>query len=81
MLVISRKTTEAIMIDDNIEIVVMEVSKDKIKLGINAPKEIKVKRKEVYVTEEANKVASKSISREMLERMFDTKKGSASNGN
>ena len=48
MLVLSRKKNEAIKINDNITIVVVEIRGDKVRLGINAPKEITVHRQEVY---------------------------------
>jgi carbon storage regulator len=49
MLVLTRKLNERIMIGDEIEITVVEIKGDAIKLGINAPKEIKVHRKEIYL--------------------------------
>ncbi|QDT46987.1 carbon storage regulator CsrA [Symmachiella dynata] len=48
MLVLSRKKNESIVIDDNIVITVVEVRGDKVRLGIQAPKEIPVHRSEVY---------------------------------
>ncbi len=48
MLVLSRKKNESIMIDDDIAIVVIEIRGDKVRLGIEAPKERSVHRKEVY---------------------------------
>jgi len=48
MLVLSRKKNEAIIINDDITIVVVEIRGDKVRLGINAPKEIPVHRQEVY---------------------------------
>ena len=48
MLVLSRKKNESIVINDNITIVVVEVRGDKVRLGIEAPKEIPVHRKEIY---------------------------------
>ena len=48
MLVLSRKKNESIIIDDQIRIVVIEVRGDKVRLGIEAPKEIPVHRQEVY---------------------------------
>lgn len=48
MLVLSRKKNESIVIDDNIKIVVVEIRGDKVRLGIEAPKEIPVHRREVY---------------------------------
>ena len=48
MLVLSRKKNESIIINDNIRIVVVEIQGDKIRLGIEAPKDISVHRQEVY---------------------------------
>jgi len=48
MLVLSRKKNEAIKINDNIEIVVVEIRGDKVRLGINAPKDVPVHRQEIY---------------------------------
>lgn len=48
MLVLTRKKNEAIVINDDIEIVVVEVRGDKVRLGINAPKAVPVHRREVY---------------------------------
>lgn len=48
MLVLSRKKNESIIINDNITIVIVEIRGDKVRLGIEAPKEIPVHRKEVY---------------------------------
>ncbi len=50
MLVLTRKTNQSIMIGDDIEVSVLAVSKDKIRLGITAPREVSVFRKEVYLT-------------------------------
>ena len=48
MLVLSRKKNESIVINDNIVITVVEVRGDKVRLGIEAPREIPVHRSEVY---------------------------------
>lgn len=48
MLILSRRKNESIVIGDDIEIIVTDVCKGKIRLGINAPKEIPVHRKEIY---------------------------------
>ena len=48
MLVLSRQKEQTIMIGDNIEITVVDIRGDKVRLGINAPSEITVHRKEVY---------------------------------
>ena len=49
MLALTRKTGDAIMINNNIEITVLEVRGDQVKIGISAPKEISIYRKEVYL--------------------------------
>ena len=48
MLVLSRKTNESIVIRDDIVITVMETRRDKVRLGIEAPKDVPVHRREVY---------------------------------
>ena len=48
MLVLSRQRDESIIIGDDIEIVIVDVRGDKVRLGINAPREISVHRKEIY---------------------------------
>ena len=48
MLVLSRQRDETIMIGDDVEITVVDIRGDKVRLGINAPRTIQVHRKEVY---------------------------------
>jgi len=48
MLVLSRQKDESIMIGDNVEITIVDVRGDKVRLGITAPREIPVHRREVY---------------------------------
>ena len=48
MLVLSRKLNESIIIDDQIKITIVEIRGDKIRLGIEAPKNVSVHRREVY---------------------------------
>ena len=48
MLVLSRQRDETIMIGDDIEVTVVDIRGDKVRLGINAPREVSVHRKEVY---------------------------------
>lgn len=48
MLVLSRKSNESIVINNNITVTVVEIRGDKVRLGIVAPKEIPVHRQEVY---------------------------------
>ncbi len=48
MLVLSRKKNESIVINNDITIVVVEIRGDKVRLGVDAPKEVPVHRREVY---------------------------------
>lgn len=48
MLVLSRKRDESIVIGDEIRVMVIEIRGDKVRLGVNAPKEVTVHRQEVY---------------------------------
>jgi len=48
MLVLSRKKNESIIINDNITVTVIEIRGDKVRLGIEAPKDVSVHRREVY---------------------------------
>lgn len=63
MLVIKRKETESILIGDDIEIIISEISADKVKICINAPKEIKISRKELVETCEFNITASEKTNK------------------
>ena len=49
MLVLSRQKDESIMIGDEVEITIVDVRGDKVRLGINAPRNIAVHRKEIYL--------------------------------
>ncbi|MDW5300483.1 MAG: carbon storage regulator [Sedimentibacter sp.] len=63
MLVIKRKVSESILIGDDIEIIISEISQDKVKIAINAPKEVKITRKELAETCEFNITASEKINK------------------
>jgi len=58
MLVLTRKTNQSIMIGDEIEVSVLAVSRDKIRLGITAPRDIPVFRKEVYLSIQEEKISA-----------------------
>jgi carbon storage regulator len=66
MLVISRRAGESILIADGIEIEVLEPGPTRVKLGIRAPKDIAVLRKEVRLTEEQNRAAAREIPLDLL---------------
>ena len=61
MLILSRKKDETIIIDDHIEISIVEIKGDQVKIGIKAPRSVKIFRHEVYLAiQEANEAAAKS---------------------
>jgi carbon storage regulator len=49
MLALSRKKNEAIVINNNIEITILEIKGDQVKVGISAPKDVAIYRKELYL--------------------------------
>lgn len=49
MLALTRKKGEALVINNNVEVTILEIRGDQIKIGVNAPKEVPVYRKEVYL--------------------------------
>ena len=57
MLVLSRKKNESIVINNDITIVVVEIRGDKVRLGVEAPKEVPVHRREVYEAIKRNELA------------------------
>lgn len=64
MLVLARKVNESIMIGDDIEVVVVDIKGDQVKLGIRAPKKVTVHRTEVFrEIQEQNKQAALSPAR------------------
>lgn len=59
MLVLTRKKDQSIVINDNIEITILDVQGDQVRLGINAPRSVSVYRKEIFLEiQEENKKAS-----------------------
>jgi carbon storage regulator len=71
MLALSRKKNEAIIINNNIEITVLDIRGDQIKLGIAAPKEIPIYRKEVYIQiQNENKQATDISGIEELKKLL-----------
>ncbi len=71
MLALSRKKGEALVINNDIEITVLEVKGEQVKLGITAPKDVPVYRKEVYVQiQESTKEAVATASLDALKQLF-----------
>ncbi|MEG0806511.1 MAG: carbon storage regulator CsrA [Lachnospiraceae bacterium] len=71
MLALSRKKGESLVIDNNIEITILEVKGDQIKIGITAPKEIPIYRKEIYQQiQKENEAAMNGEALKALENLF-----------
>jgi carbon storage regulator len=71
MLALTRKTGEAIIISKDVEITVLEVRGDQVKLGIKAPREVPIYRKEVYLQiKEENQAALDAKNLEKLKKIL-----------
>ena len=71
MLALSRKCNESIMIGNGIEITILDIKGDQVKIGINAPKSVPIYRKEIYVQiQEANTMATETVGIEALKNLF-----------
>lgn len=76
MLVLSRKKGQSIMLGDNIELTIIEIQGDQVRIGINAPKSVQVYRKELFleIQEENKKAAGSSkLELESLLKLKDIK--------
>lgn len=71
MLALSRKKNEALIINNNVEITILEIKGEQVKIGISAPKEVPIYRKEVYMQiQEANKEAVGTDGMEALKKLL-----------
>ena len=71
MLALSRRKKESLIVNNNVEITVLEIKGDQVKLGISAPKDVSIYRKEIYLQiEEANKEAMKVEGIENLQNLL-----------
>lgn len=62
MLVLARKVGESIMIGDRIELTILETDGDKVRIGIQAPRDVGVYRKEIYLAiKDSNREAAESV--------------------
>ena len=74
MLALSRKKDEAVIINDDIEITIIEIKGDQVKIGISAPKSVPIYRKEVYMQiQNANKEAVQSVDIKNIKELFTKK--------
>jgi carbon storage regulator len=76
MLILTRKKGQSIIINNNIEIMISSIDGDQVKIGINAPKEVNVLRKEVYdAIQQSNKEAiSSNIDISIITQLKNNKK-------
>ena len=71
MLALSRKKNESIIVNNDVEITILEIKGDQVKVGITAPKSVPIYRKEVYLQiKEANKEASVSEGIDALKNLL-----------
>lgn len=72
MLALSRKKNEALIVNNNVEITILEIKGEQVKIGITAPKEVPIYRKEVYVQiQDANKEAGSTDGMEALKKLLE----------
>jgi carbon storage regulator len=71
MLVLTRKTNQSIMIGDDVEISVLAVAGDKVRIGITAPRDVPVFRKEVYLSIQAENANVPAGSGERVNKALD----------
>jgi carbon storage regulator len=76
MLVLTRKLKEAIQIGDDIEITVLAISGDQVKLGINAPKNVEIHRKEIYLAIQKENSEASLVSKDLLQQLNEQMKRS-----
>lgn len=71
MLVLTRKKDEALVLNNNIEVTVLDICGDQIKIGVSAPKDVPIYRREVYAQiQKENEEASSAESMEALKKML-----------
>ena len=71
MLALSRKKNESIIVNNDVEITILEIKGDQVKIGITAPKSVPIYRKEVYLQiKEANKEESTSEGIDALKNLL-----------
>lgn len=71
MLALTRRKGESLVINNNIQIDILEIRGDQVKIGISAPKEVPIYRKEVYLQiENENKEAISTEAVEALKKLF-----------
>ncbi|MDR1706255.1 MAG: carbon storage regulator CsrA [Clostridiales bacterium] len=77
MLALTRKKNESIIIGDRIEVIVLSVQGEQVKLGISAPREISVHRKEIYEQIRLENLAAAQNESEKLRDVYTLLRGAA----
>jgi len=75
MLVLSRRKDESVMIGDNLEVKVLDIQKGQVKLGIEAPRDVTVHRREVYLTIQQENLAATQAADPDMSALADLLKG------
>ena len=71
MLALTRKKGEALVLNNNIEVTILEVKGDQVKIGIQAPKDVSIYRKEIYLQiQKENEEAMSNVGIENLKKLF-----------
>ena len=71
MLALTRKKGESLVINNDIEITILEIRGDQIKLGVSAPKEVPIYRKEVYTQiQQENRTSADAQNAQALKELF-----------
>ena len=84
MLVLARKINQSIMINDNIEVMILDIQGEQVKIGLRAPKSVKIFRKEVYESiqrENIEALKSKTQQLDDISKLFKGKKNSKDKSN
>ena len=74
MLALARKINQSIIIGNDIEVTILEIKGDQIKIGINAPKSVPIYRKEIYmqIQDENKKAADEAVDVNALKNLFSS---------
>jgi carbon storage regulator len=69
LLILSRKTNEAIQIGEDIEVKILSIEGDQVKIGINAPRNIDIHRKEIFLTIKSENDEAAKLPENLLEKL------------
>lgn len=78
MLVVTRKIDESLIIAENIEITILDISKDRVKLGISAPRDVQIIRNELIAAQNANRESSEAVSKDVINALLSNMRNSNS---